>query len=164
MAQQTSPEILGVGDHVRLKSRAANQHESFRVLDTEAVTVLEPVEGLIFSIRNIKTGHLVAKAEGSLDNYVIELVFDHTFNARYASLRNAPRGSESPMSTASWKRLHAGLRSAAERGEFYSTTTPELWANSPLVALLDGWKVIKVNSQKIESLEKPEPVPEAPVE
>jgi len=164
MAQYISPEIPGVGDHVRLKSRAVNRHQSFRLATSESATVLEPVEGLILSIRNITSGQLVKQAEGNLDDYVMEIIYDHTFSTRYASLRNAPRGADIPTATASWKRLRAALRSAADQGQFYSTSTPNLLTDSPLAALLDGWKVIKVRSTNIENLEKPEPVVEAAAE
>ena len=89
-------------------------------------------------------------------------MYDHTFNTRYASLRNAPRGStESPVNMPGWKRLRAALRTAADRGQFYPTTSPTLLTDSPLAALLDGWKVVKVRSNGIVQLEKPELVVEA---
>lgn len=156
MAQQISADVIGIGDHVRLKSRAVNQHQSSRLAESESATVLEPVEGLVFSIRDIHSGHLVRQAEGTLENYVIEMVYDHTFSTRYASQRNAPRGgTEGPSATASWKRLRAALRGAAERGQFYSTGTTSLLNESPLAALLDGWKVVKIRSNGFEVLEKP---------
>ena len=165
MAQQLSQGVLGIGDHVRLQSRAVNRHQSSQLAESESATVLEPVEGLVLSIRDIGSGQLVKQTDGTLENYVIEMVYDHTFNIRYASLRNAPRGStESPVNMASWKRLRAALRAGAERGQFYSTATPTLLTDSPLMSLLDGWKVVKVRSNGFERLEKPEPVVEAPAE
>ena len=161
MAQQISVEVLEIGDHVRLKSRAVNQHFSAQLDKSESATALEPIEGLVFSIREINSGHLVNQTAGTLEDYVIEMVFDHTFNTRYASARNAPRGStESPSTTANWKRLRSALRSAAERGQLFSTDTPTLMTDSPLVTLLDGWKIVKIHSTGVEKLEKPEPVPE----
>lgn len=161
MAQQISQNVLGIGDHVRLESRAVNSHLSSRLATSESATLLEPVEGLVLSIREIDSGQLVKQAEGEFERYVIEIVYDHTFNIRYASLRNAPRGStESPVNMSSWKRLRAALRAAADRGQFYATTSPTLMTDSPLSALLDGWKVVKIRSNKFVRLEKPEPVAE----
>ncbi len=165
MAQQLSQGVLGIGDHVRLQSRAVNIHQSSQLAESESATVLEPVEGLILSIREIDSGQLVKQAEGTLENYVIEMVYDHTFNTRYASLRNAPRGStESPVNKPGWKRLRAALRTAADRGQFYPTTAPALLSDSPLASLLDGWKVVKVRSNGFVRLEKPEPVVETAAE
>ncbi len=125
MTEQISQDVLGIGDHVRLQSRAVNSHQSYQLADSESATVLEPVEGLILSIREIDSGQLVRQAQGTLEKYVIEMIFDHTFNTRYASLRNAPRGStESPVNTPGWKRLRAALKTAADRGQFFPPTHP----------------------------------------
>ena len=164
MAQQISPDILGVGDHVRLKSRAANLHQSYQLVESASTTILEPVEGLVFSIREISSGRLVKQAEGKLEHYVVELLYDHTFNARYASLRNAPRGADHPSTTTGWRRLCAALRSAAERGQFFSSASLNLLTESPLTQLLDGWKVIKIQTTNLEKLERPEPILEPSIE
>jgi len=147
---------MAIGDRVRLKSRMANQHQSFKEMSVEVASFREPMEGMVLSIRNVKTGQLVAQATGNLEQYVIEVIYDHTFNAKFSSLRNAPRGSDAPISTAGWKRLHAALISATEKGQLFSTATLTETADNTMLAMMDGWKVIKVWSNEIENLKRPE--------
>lgn len=155
MAKQT-PQVLAVGDHIRLKARDNNQHQAYRSGASEVVTFHESVDGLVLSIRDVRTGQLKDKTKGALDQYVIEIVYSRTFNPRYSSLRNAARGVEDPTTTGGWRKLRAVLRKSVEEGKLYSAGSPELLADSPLTSLLDGWKVVKVWSQELESLEKPE--------
>jgi hypothetical protein len=149
-------QILAVGDYVRLTARDGNQHTTYQAGAGEVATYREPVDGLILSIRDIHTGELVTKTEGDLDQYVVELIYNRTFNPRYASLRNAPRGVEDATATSGWKRLRATLRKSAEEGKLYSSAVPGLFTDSPLAALVDGWKIVKIWSKDIENLEKPE--------
>jgi len=155
MAKAT-PRVLAVGDYIRLKMRDSNLHQAYRASAGETVTVHESVDGIILAIRSVSTGQLVARTKGALDHFVIEVVHNRTFNPRYASLRNAARGVEDPIANPGWKKLRAVVRKSAEEGKLYSTASPELLTASPLASLLDGWKVIKVWSRDIESLEKPE--------
>jgi hypothetical protein len=155
MAKAT-PQVLAVGDYIRLKMRALNLHQAYRAGAGEAATVHESVDGIILSIRNTRTGHLLDRTKGPLDQFVIEVVHNRTFNPHYASLRNAARGVEDPTTTAGWKKLRAILRKSAEEGKLFSTASPELLTDSPLASVLDGWKVVKVWSGDIVSLEKPE--------
>jgi hypothetical protein len=150
MAEQTTGTALAVGDHVRLKSRAANQHQSFQLTRDELSTQYEPVDGIILSIREIKTGHLLPHTDGNLDNYVIELLNERTFSVRYASQRNAPRGTDHPTTAPAWSRLRDALRQAADSGVLYSSALPTLFTDSPLAKLLDGWKVLRVRSNDME--------------
>ncbi len=155
---------LAIGDHVRLKSRAVNQHASFRVTGNHLTPTLEPVDGLILAIRDIASGKLVPEAKGSLDHYVIELLYDRTFNAKYASARNSPRGTERPSAAPAFRRMHDALHQAATNGEFFTSTQPEQLAQSPLGKLLDGWKIIKVRSTDLESLEQAQEGEDTPAE
>ena len=150
-----TPQALAVGDYVRLKTRDGNQHISYKAGAGEVTSYREPIDGLILSIRDVKSGKLVPATERSIDQYVVELVYTRTFNTRFASLRNAPRGTDDPTSTAGWKRLRATLRKAVEEGNLYSTAVPDLLTNSPLASLLDGWKVVKIWAQEMVNLEKP---------
>ncbi len=157
----TEQRSLAVGDHVRLVMRNANHHQSYQVTDNLVAPSREPVDGLVLSIRNIATGELLKNAQGNLDNYVIELLFDRTFSARYASLVNAPRGSERATETPRWKRVRALLREGAEKGQMYATALPNYYEDSPLAKYVDGWKVIKVRSSDIILQEQPEATNEA---
>ncbi|MHB0938970.1 MAG: hypothetical protein ACYDCO_06075 [Armatimonadota bacterium] len=155
MAKQT-PQVLAVGDHIRLKARDNNQHQAYRAGASEVVTFHEPVDGLVLSIRDVSSGQLRDKTKGALDQYVIEIVYSRTFNPRYASLRNAARGVEDPTTTGGWRKLRAVLRKSVEEGKLFSAASPEQLAAGPLANLLDGWKVVKVWSQELETLEKAE--------
>ena len=55
MAKQT-PQVLAVGDHIRLKARDNNQHQAYRAGASEVVTFHEPVDGLVLSIRDVRSG------------------------------------------------------------------------------------------------------------
>ena len=160
MAGKT-PLVLAVGDHVRLKTRDTNQHTAYGAEAADPTMFHDAVDGIVFSIRNVKTGALVTKTTGKLTDHVFELVYIRTFSPRYASLRNAPRGADDPTMTAGWKRLRATLRKAAEEGKIFSTASNELLEGSPLAGMLDGWKVVKIWSEQIDSLEKAETEPAA---
>ena len=160
MTEQMPKQTLTIGDRVRLKSRMANEYLSMRDANGEMASAREPMEGMVFSIRDVATGRLVAEATGDLTQYVIEIVYDHTFNARYASLRNAPRGSDSIYGTPGWKKMQAALRAAAQKGELFATGMMKA-ADPTILSLLDGWKVVKIWSKDIVNLQKPEPVQEA---
>lgn len=164
MAKQATMTALAVGDHVRLKARDGNQHKSFHVSKAESASFREPVDGMVLSIREVRSGKLVPATKGEFDQYIVEMIYSQTFNAKFASLRNAPRGSEDPLTTVSWRRLRAALRATIEKDELFSTAMPSLLTDSPLATLLDGWKVIKVWSTELESLEKPEGPQEAVAE
>jgi len=155
MAKQ-APQMLAVGDYIRLKKRELNSHQAYRAGVGEMSSFHEAVDGIILSIRNVHTGHLIDKTKGALDQYVVEVVYNRTFNARYASLRNAARGVEDPTTTPGWRKLRAVLRKSTEDGKLFSTASPALLTDSPLASLLDGWKIVKVWSQDLETLEKPE--------
>jgi len=148
-------QILAVGDHVRLKARDGNQHASYQAGADELSSYRDPVDGLVLSIRDVQTGKLVPATDQLLDNYVVEVIYSRTFSARFASVRNAPRGTEDPTITAAWKRLNAALRKSAEEGKLYSTAMPDLFADSPLANLMDGWKVVKIWAQDMEKLGPP---------
>jgi hypothetical protein len=151
---KTTELTLAVGDHVRLKARIANQHQSFQLTRDEMATQHEPVDGIVLSIREIGSGKLVRETDGPLDAYVIELLNERTFSARFASTRNAPRGTDHPTAAPSWDRLRRALNDAALQGVLYSSTMPALFTESPLAKLLDGWKVLRVRSCDFELLDR----------
>ncbi len=158
---EKTPKVtaLAVGDHVRLKARVANLHKSFQVTGSEVASNYEPVDGLIFSIRNIGSGDLVAQAEGDLSNFVIELLINRTFNTKVASAKNAPRTSERETATPAYRRVRKALRDAAAAGQFFTSIKPESYLSSPLAKQLDGWKIIKVWSKDIAILTRSEHMP-----
>ncbi|MHB9131373.1 MAG: hypothetical protein ACYDBB_09825 [Armatimonadota bacterium] len=147
---------LAVGDYVRLKSYTANENKSAEVTNNRSISAYAPIDGLVLSIREVRSGRMVDKAKGEPSDFVVEVVVDASFSTRYASLRNAPRGSDRPALTPTWRQLSVHLRALAEKGQLFSTATPEQLAGSPLGKVLDGWKVLKVWSHELESMEQPE--------
>lgn len=148
---------VSVGDHVRLTTRADNQHQSYQINSSQVAFLREPADGLILSIRDISTGNLIASTKERMDKYVVELIFDNTFNPRYASLRNVARTIERVTAAPSWRRMQVILRDMAGKGQLISTAAPNFVADGPQAKLLDGWKVIKVYSNELTSLEKVTP-------
>ncbi|HEY3417084.1 MAG TPA: hypothetical protein VGM23_09395 [Armatimonadota bacterium] len=143
---------LSIGDHVRLKTVDSNMHKSYMDASMPTAPLHAPLDGLVLSIRDISTGKLQKQSKGDARNYVIELLVDTTFSPRYASQSNAPRGTERPNLTPGWRRIRAALRENAEKGQLVAST-PELFADSALAPLLDGWKVVKIWSDQISDLE-----------
>jgi len=150
---------LAVGDHVRLLTRGDNEHKSYQTSDSLVAPEREPVDGLVLSIRDITSGQLVSEVTGDIQAYIIELLNDRTFSTKFASLINAPRGIEKPTATPRWQRVQAVLREATEGGILFSTAMDNLFTESPLARFLDGWKVVKIRSSEVESLEQPEVAP-----
>lgn len=157
MTGSVSEMTLALGDHVRLKTLDANHYQSLTESDLQILHAREAVDGVVFSIRNLRTGALVASTSGSLDEFMIELVIDDTFSPKVASQRNAPKGTERAVSTPGWRKLRAALRAATREGTLVSTNMPGV-ENSPVIGLLDGYKVLKVWSSALESLEALEAV------
>jgi hypothetical protein len=151
MAPRKKVLKLAVGDHVRLASHLANQHPSYHTSPAFLGLAHEPVDGLVLSIRDVKTGKLIAVTSGALDGHVIELVYDATFNPKVASPRNSPKGVERPTSSPVWQNLRKALRKEAGDGRLFSTAGKE---NLPFARMLDGWKVVKVRSEHLVSLEE----------
>ena len=147
---------LAVGDHVRLPMRSLNEHATYQVTDNQVAPAREPVDGLVLSIRNISNGELVKSTRGDLRQYVFEIIYDRTFSSKFASLTNAPRGSERPQATPRWQRVRTLLREGAAQEQLYSSAQPTLMTESPLARFVDGWKIVKVRSKEIDSLEQQE--------
>ncbi|HEX2951760.1 MAG TPA: hypothetical protein VHV83_19670 [Armatimonadota bacterium] len=155
MAEQESAKVFAVGDHIRLKDRVANSYPAYQITDTQVAFSRVPADGLVLSIREISTGRLVTETTENVDKYIIEVLYDNTFNPRYASSRNAPRTAERATATPAWNRIRHILKGMAEKGELMATGSPTFFTDSPLSKLLDGWKVIKVNSVDITNLDAP---------
>jgi hypothetical protein len=154
MAEEKDSGIeLAIGDHIRLKTRASNHHGTYNIEASQVAYSREPADGLILSIRDVHSGQLVAKTTGDLLQYVIEMVFDNTFSSKYASTKNAPRSADRVTATPLWRIIRTTLRDIATKGELLSTATPNFFTEGPLAMKLDGWKVIKVYSTEVTSLE-----------
>jgi hypothetical protein len=142
---------FAIGDHVRLASYMANTHPSYLAAGSHIAMAREAVDGLVLSIRELRTGKLSLATVGAPDNYIIEIVYDATFNPRYASPKNAPKTVERAVGSPLWQRLRDTMRKEASEGRTYCTAQG---ADSPYDKLIDGWKVVKVRSSEVVSLEQ----------
>jgi hypothetical protein len=113
----------------------------------------EATEGIVCSIRDIRTGKLVPETKGALTGFVLEILHTQTFRFQFSSERNAPRpaGSEVPTDSPLWLKLRTLLREMAGRREFASAGSGAL-LEEPFASLLDGWRVVKVKAKAVESL------------
>jgi hypothetical protein len=152
--QKNTP--FAVGDHIRMKNRLSNEHQSYQTTSTSVAFVREAVDGLVFSAREIATGRLVPVTSGNPEQYIFEILIDNTFNPKFASTRNAPRTAEKATGTPSWRRMRATLHEMGKNGQLLATSSPDFHANNPLDKVLDGWKIIKVLAKDLSTLEQPD--------
>jgi hypothetical protein len=97
---------------------------------------------------------LAAKTRGDLDGYVLEIIHDRTFTAHFSSDRNAGggRGSDQMKDNRSWLRLRALLQEKAAEGSLPCVASGAL-SQEPFSSLLDGWRVVKVRAEVIDTVE-----------
>jgi len=141
---------IAVGDAVRVPAEAAE-----RIARTApAGRSPEPIEGLVCAIRAIATGKLVSRTRGSLQEYVLEILHERTFNRRFSSPSNTggPAGAATGAQSPSWRRAQALLRHMAERKELLSEASGGL-SEGPFAGVLDGWRVVKVRAEEAELVE-----------
>jgi hypothetical protein len=143
-----------VGDLVRLPVNARNQLSRYEPTLARAARGADAVAGIVCSIRKISTGKLTAKTRGNLDGYVLEVIHDRTFTAHFSSDRNAGggRGPDQLRGSLSWVRLRAVLRKMAVEGRLPSVASGGL-SQEPFSSLLDGWRVVKVKAEAIDTME-----------
>ena len=147
-------QTIAVGDQVRMPLQAANLYTNYGRSREAGEFPTEPIEGLVCSIRDVRTGQLVPMATGNLDQYVFELLHSHTFHPRFSSEHNAG-GARVPRPVQEydrWKRVRQALREATQRGERLSHATGAL-PQAVLDQLLQGWRLVKVRSAALESTE-----------
>jgi len=172
-ADKAETTSISVGDQVRVPLEVENAYAGYQLPTDRRRTMGEPIEGLVCSIRNVSTGQLVNTASGDMNDYVFEILHSRSFNPRFASEHNVG-GSKAPrlvQEYESWSKVRQALRDLAARGELLSDARGEL-AKQALAPHLDGWRVVKMRSAVIESLEeevsgpvlRPAPEIEEPVE
>lgn len=146
-------QVLSLGEEVRLSLRAHNQFLGYdpRLLEEEGPS--RAIEGLVLSIRELATGRLLPLASGNFGQYVLEVLHNRSFDPAFASLQNAGKTiGEKPQATPMWTKVRDTLRQMAAEHKLISLSDGSLSA-SPLVGLLDGWRVVKVRADQIEIVE-----------
>jgi hypothetical protein len=114
----------------------------------------ETIEGLVCSVRTIKTGRLVAKTRGDLSAYVLEIIHSETFERHVGTSRNSSgvlgpaRLKQSPV----WRRAQEILREAASKKQLLSAASGGL-SDEPYKSLLGGWRVVKVKAEVVEAVD-----------
>jgi len=145
------PPAVAIGDHVRLPAGVENECINYRQ-ETRAEVRVNPTQGIVLSIRDIKSGQLVAVAAGDTSQYLFELLQDRTFLPGFSSDHNAGKGVTRVGENPAWARLRGALRQKTGRGELANQATT-LTHQPPVASVLDGWRMVKVRARALESLE-----------
>jgi len=145
------PTPVGVGDAVRMPTEVSN---TFMHYDPRREIIgrgANAIEGLIWSIREVATGKLVATTHGPLSGYVLEVLHDRTFHPQFSGNINSggPKGPTAASENPKWAQIRSLLKEMAKRGKFVSQASGGLNAQ-PFAALLDGWRVVKLHADVVE--------------
>lgn len=145
-------KTVAVGDVVRFSGDARNQMSRYDASASPEARGAEAIEGIVCSIRNIATGKAVGKTRGDVSSFVLEIVHHQTFKVHYASDRNTggPRGPENVRNNPIWARVREALTAMAAKKQYISSAAGGL-SEEPLASLLDGWRVVKVKAESVES-------------
>lgn len=145
-------KTVAVGDVVRFSGGFRNQMTRYDANVSRDGRGAEAIEGIVCSIRNISTGKLAGKTRGGVSGYVLEIVHHQTFRLHYASDRNTggPRGPEDVRNNPTWARLRELLTGMSAKKHYMSVASGGL-AEEPLLSLLDGWRVVKVKAEHVQS-------------
>ncbi|MCJ7751930.1 MAG: hypothetical protein MUQ65_12680 [Armatimonadetes bacterium] len=145
-------KTVAVGDVVRFSGGVRNQIARYDANISRDGRGAEAVEGIVCSIRNISTGKLVGNTRGEVSGYVLEIVHHQTFRLHYGSDRNTggPRGPEDVRNNPTWARLRELLTGMAAKKRYMSAASGGL-TEEPLLSLLDGWRVVKMRAEYVQS-------------
>ena len=145
-------KTVAVGDVVRFSGGVHNQISRYDATLSRDGRGAEAVEGVVCSIRSISTGKLVGNTRGEVSGYVLEIVHHQTFRLHYGSDRNTggPRGPEDVRNNPTWTRLRELLTGMAAKKNYVSTASGGL-DEEPMLSLLDGWRVVKVKAEHVQS-------------
>jgi len=144
---------VAVGDAVRLPAESRNLISRYDPKLARGARCTEGIEGIVCSIRDIRTGKLVAKTRGDLTGFVLEILHAQTFRLQYSSERNTAgaSGSGDPSDSPVSLRLRGLLQELASRRELVSASSGVL-SREPFAELLDGWRVVKVKAEAVDPL------------
>jgi hypothetical protein len=172
-AGKTETTSISVGDQVRVPLEADNAYAGYQLPVDQKRAMDEPIEGLVCAIRHVPTGKLVKTASGNMNEYVFEILHSRSFNPRFSSDHNVGKSKVPRLvqEYETWSAVRQALRDLAAKDELLSDARGEL-AKQALAPSLDGWRLVKMRSPVIESLEeevsgpqvRPVPEIEEPVE
>jgi hypothetical protein len=147
-------KTVQVGDAVRFPAETSNQIGRYDPVMVRGARGAEAIEGIVCSIRNVATGKLVSKTRGDLSGHVLEIMHNQTFQVHYASDRNTggPRGPDNLRDNPTWLDVRRALRDMVASKQLVSAASAGL-SEDPLRSLLDGWRVVKVKAEYVESAE-----------
>lgn len=145
---------VAVGDAVRLPSDIHNEIKRYDPRMARAARAPEVIEGIVCSIRNIATGKLVPKTRGDLNGFVVEVLHAHTFHFQLSSEKNRAglAGSDAATQSPVLHKIRALLAEMVARKELVSGSSGVL-SEEPFASLLDGWRVVKMKAEAVESIE-----------
>jgi len=145
------PGPVGVGDAVRMPTEVSNTFRHYDPRQEISGLGAGVVEGLVWSIREVASGKLVAKTSGALSRYVLEVLHDRTFHPQFSGNINSggPKGSTVASENPKWVRIRALLQEMAKSGKLVSQASGGLTAE-PFVTMLDGWRVVKLHAEVVE--------------
>jgi len=154
-APKRSKVSLSVGDEVRVPAGAPNLFSRYTLPTGSWQRSAPLIQGIICSIRHLPTGRLVAKTTLAINQYVLEVLHDQSFQEGFASAGNAAsagRPSDRITQNPLWQRVRQSLADLAAQGQLVSQAAGTLYS-SPVASLLDGWRVVKVWAEQIEPAE-----------
>jgi len=157
-APDRATPTIGIGDHVRLPAGVPNEVVAYQ-LQTRQEGRSNPIQGIVLSIRDVRSGQLVAVAAGDPGQYLFEVLQDRSFQPGFASDHNVG-GKGIPHITANplWVRLRTALRQKTGRGELGNQATGYM-NTPPVTGVLDGWRLVKVRARSLENLDQTEEQP-----
>lgn len=148
-------QAVSVGDEVQVPLESRNEYQGYDVFPHQVGSPGQLIHGLICSIREVSSGELVGVAAGNFRQYVFEILHSNSFHPRFGTERNS-EGSQGPGGLADnpvWSQLRQQIREAAKRGKLVSHAAGHL-DEEPFASLLDGWRIVKVWTGEVESLEE----------
>ncbi|MBN1460452.1 MAG: hypothetical protein JXA57_13025 [Armatimonadetes bacterium] len=145
---------VSVGDLVRIPPDAYTAIRGYASPGGGEARSAEAIVGVVCSVRNISTGNLVTQTRGDLTGFVLELIHSQTFRPHYGSDRNTggPRGPEDIRQNPVLNHLRRTLHDLARKGNKINTAGVG-FTQEPLKSVLDGWRVVKVKAEVVESAE-----------
>lgn len=144
------PRMLAPGDEVRVPLRVHNSYPGYDPRSLAEDVPTRAIEGIILSIRDIATGHLVPLATGNFDQYVLEIIHNRSFDAAFGSQQNSskmPPGSP-PQASPLWNKSCMLIKQLAAERKLISSADGSVY-KSPLANLLDGWRIVKVRADQV---------------
>ena len=147
------PGPVSVGDAVRMPTEASNTFVHYDPRTEISGRGAGAIEGLVWSVRDVSSGKLVAKTSGPLSRYVLEVLHDRTFHPQFSGNINSggPKGPVLANENPKWNRIRTLLREMAKGGNLVSQASGGLNVE-PFLSLLDGWRVVKLHADLVEMM------------